>query len=153
MNLFIYIHRFSSVQSLSCVQFFVTPRTEACTFPIHCQLLEFTQTHVHWVGGAIQPSHPLSSHSPSIFPSIRVFTNESVLGIRWPKYCSFSFSISPSNDYSELSSFRMNWLDLLAVQETLKSFLQDHSSKASIFSAQLSLESNSHIHTWLLEKV
>ena len=69
---------------------------------------------------------------PSIFPSIRVFSNESVLHIRWPKYCSFSFSISPSNEYSGLISFRMNWLDLLAVQGTLKSLLQHHSSKASI---------------------
>ena len=69
---------------------------------------------------------------PSIFPSIRVFSNESVLRIKWPKYCSFSFSISPSNEYSGLISFRMDWLDLLAVQSTLKSFLQHHSSKASI---------------------
>ena len=69
---------------------------------------------------------------PSIFPSIRVFSNESVLRIRWPKYCSFSFSISPSNEYSGLISFRMDWLDLLAVQGTLKSLLQHHTSKASI---------------------
>ena len=82
--------------------------------PVHCQLLEFTQTHVHWVGDAIQPNHPLSSLLllPSIFPSIRVFSNESVLRIRWPKYWSSSFSISPSNDYSGLISFRMDWLDL-----------------------------------------
>ena len=76
---------------------------------------------------------------PSIFPSIRVFSNESVLHIRWPKYWSFIFSISPSNEYSGLISFRINWLDLLAVQGTLKSLLQHHSSKASFFSAQLSL--------------
>ena len=82
----------------------------------------------------IQPSHALSSPSPppSIFPSIRVFSNESVLCIRWPKYWSFSFSISPSNEYSGLISFRMDWLDLLAVQWTLKSLLQHHNSKASI---------------------
>ena len=75
--------------------------------PVHCQLPEFTQTHFHWVGDAIQPSHPLSplSPPPSIFPSIRVFSNESVLHIRWPKYWSFSFSISPSNEYSGLISF------------------------------------------------
>ena len=81
-----------------------------------------------------QPSHPLSSLLllPSIFPSIRVFSDESVLHIRWPKYWSFSFSISPSNEYSGLISFRMDWLDLLAVQETLKSLLQHHSSKASV---------------------
>ena len=101
--------------------------------PVHHQLSEFTQTPVHWVGDAIQPSHPLSSPSPSsIFPSIRVFYNESILPIRWPKYWSFSFSISPSSEYSGLISFKMDWLDLLAVQGTLKGLLQHHSSKASI---------------------
>ena len=82
-----------------------------------------TQTHVHWVGDAIQPSHPLSSPSPpaSIFPSIRVFSVESVLPITWQKYWSFSFSISLSNEYSGLISFRMDWLDLLSVQGTLES--------------------------------
>ena len=88
-------------------------------------------------------SHPLF-HSPSIFPSIRIFSKESVLHIRWPKYWSFSFSISPSNEHSGLIYFRMDWLDLLAVQGTLKSLLQHHSSKASIlqrsafFTVQLS---------------
>ena len=103
-------------------------------FPVHHQLPEPTQTHVHCVSDAIQPSHPLLSPSslPSIFPSIWVFSNELVLCIRWPKYWSFSFSITPSNEYSGLSSFRMDWLDLLAVQGTLKSLLQHHSSKASI---------------------
>ena len=102
--------------------------------PVHHQLPEFTQTHVHWVSDAIQPSHPLSSPSflPSIFPSIRVFSNESVLRIRWPKCWSFSFNITPSNEYSGLIFFRMDWLDHLAVHGTLKSFLQHHSSKASI---------------------
>ena len=103
--------------------------------PIHHQLPEFTQTHVHWVGDAIQPSHLLSSLSPlpSIFPRLnQVFSNETVLLIRWPKNWSFSFSISPSSEYSELISFRMDWLDLLAVQGTHKSLLQHHSSKASI---------------------
>ena len=92
------------------------------------------QTHVHWFGDAIQPSHPLSSLLllPSIFPSIRDFSNESALCIRWPKYWSFSFSISPSNEHPGLISFRMDWLDLLAVQGTLKGLLQHHSSKASI---------------------
>ena len=100
---------------------------------VHYQLPESTQTHVHWVSDAIQPSHPLSSPSPaSIFPSIRVFSNESALRIRWPKYWSFSFSISPSNEHSGLTSFRMDLLDLLAVQGTRKSLLQHHSSKASI---------------------
>ena len=84
---------------------------------------------------------------PSIFPSIRVFSNESAVCIRWPQDWSFSSNISPSNQYSGLISFRMDWLDLLAVQETLKSLLQHHSSKHQFFSAQLSSQSNSHIHT------
>ena len=93
---------------------------------------EFTQIHVHWVSDAIQPSHPCPLlFLPSIFPSIRVFLNESVLHIRWPKYWSFSFNISPSNEYSGLISFRRDWLDL-QVQGTLKSLLQHHSSKASV---------------------
>ena len=88
----------------------------------------------HWVSDAIQPSHPLSSFLllPSIFPSIRVFSNESALRIRWPKYWSYSFNISPSSEHPGLISFRMDLLDLLAVQGTLKSLLQHHSSKASI---------------------
>ena len=100
--------------------------------PVHYQLPELPQTHVHWVSDAIQPSHPLSSPSPPALnlSSIRVFSNESVLRIRWPKYWSFSFSISP--EWIGLSLFRMDWLDLLAVQGTLKSLLQHHSSKASI---------------------
>ena len=89
----------------------------------------------------------------SIFPSIRVFSNESVLQIRWPKCWSFSFTISPSNEYSGLISFRMDWLDLLAVQGTLKSLLQHHSQKDQFFSAQSSLWSNSHIHTRLLKTI
>ena len=84
---------------------------------------------------------------PSIFPSIRVFSNESAFCIKWPKYWSFSFSISPSYEYSGLISFRIDWLDLLAVQGTLKSLLQHHSSKASVFSSRPSLWSSSHIHT------
>ena len=102
--------------------------------PVHSQLLEFTQTQVHQVSDAIQPSHPLSSpSSPApIPPSIRVFSNESALRMRWPKYWSFSFSIIPSKEHPRLISFRMDWLDLLAVQGTLKSLLQHHSSKASI---------------------
>ena len=103
--------------------------------PLHHQLLEFTRTHIHQVGDAIQPSHPLSSPlllPPSIFPNIRVISNESVLRIRWSKYWSFIFSISPSNEYSGLISFRIDWLNLLALQGALKSLLQQHSSKASI---------------------
>ena len=163
--------------------------------PVHHQLPEFTQTHVHWVGDAIQPSHPLLSPSPPTFnlsqhqglfregnsnplqysclenprdrgawwaaiygvtqsqtrlkrlssgSSSRVFSNESALHMRWPKYWSFSFSISPSNEHSGLISFRTDWLDLLAVQGTFKSLLQHHNSKASIlrcsafFTVQLS---------------
>ena len=89
---------------------------------------------------------------PSIFPSIRVFSKESVLHIRWPKYWSFSISLSPSNEYSGLISFRIDWFDLLVVQGTVKSFLQQHSSEVSFFGPQTSLCSSSHIRTWLLEK-
>ena len=114
--------------------------------PVHHQLPEFTQTHIHRVSDAIQPSHPLSSPSPPApnLPGIRVFSNESTLRMRWPKYWSFSFSLIPSNEHPGLMSFRMDWLDLLAVQGTLKSLLQLHSSKASIlrrsafFTVQLS---------------
>ena len=101
--------------------------------PVHHQLQDFTQTHVHWVG---EPSNHLilccPLLPPSIFPSLRVFSSESVLHIRWPKYWSFSFSISPSNEYSGLISFRIDWFDLLTVQGTLKNLLQHCSSKASI---------------------
>ena len=102
--------------------------------PVHHQLPEFTETHVHWLSHAIQPSHPLSSPSPPTFnlAQHQGLSNESVLHIRWPKYWSFSFNISPSNEYSGLMSFRIDQLDLLAVQVTLKSLLQHHSSKASI---------------------
>ena len=97
--------------------------------PVHHQLPEFTQTHVQWVGDTIQPSYPLSSLIllPSIFPSIWVFSNESALHIRWPKYWSFSFKISLSNEHPELISSRMDWLDLLVVQGTLKRLRQHHS--------------------------
>ena len=119
-----------------------------CSTPgllVHHQLPEFTQTHVHRVGDAFQRMlcHPLLL-LPSISPSIRAFSNESTLRMRWPKYWSFSFSISPSNGHTGLISFRMDCLDLLAVQVTLKSLLQHHSSKASIlrhsafFTVQLS---------------
>ena len=99
------------------------------SFPVHHQLPEFIQTHVHRVGDAIQPSYPLSSPLllPPIPPSIRIFSNQSTLRMRWPKYWSFSFSISPSNEHPGLISFTMDWLDLLAVQGTLKSLIQHHS--------------------------
>ena len=104
------------------------------SLPVLHYLLEFAQTHGHWIDDDIQPSHPLSSPSPptSVFPSIRVFSSESALCIRWPKYQSFCFSISPSSEYSRLISFRIDWLDFLAIQETLKSLLQNHSMKASV---------------------
>ena len=99
--------------------------------PVHHQLPELARIHVHPVHDAIQPSH-LLSYPSSIFPNIRVFSNESVLHIRWLKYWSFCFSISPSSEYSGLISFRIDWFGLLAAQETLKGLLQHHSSKASI---------------------
>ena len=124
-------------------------------FPVHDQFLEFTQTHFHWGSHAIHHlilCQPLLL-PPSIFPSIKVFSNESVLLIRWSKYWSFRFSISSSNGYSGLISFRMDWLDLLVIQGTLKSLLQHHSSKASILWCKVFfLWSNSHSHTWLLVK-
>ena len=117
-------------------------------FPDQRHFPELAQIHVHQVGDAIQPSHPLSSLLlPSVFPSIRVFSNESALSIRWPKYWSFSFIISPSNEYSGLISFRMNWFDLFAVQGTLKSLLKHRSSEASILWHSAFLWSNSHFHT------
>ena len=101
--------------------------------PVLYYLPEFAQTLVHWVSDAIQPSHPLSSpFSLSIFPNIRVFSNGSAFCTRWPKYWGFNFSISPSNEHSGLISFKRDWLDLLAVQGTLKSLLQHHNSKASV---------------------
>ena len=102
-------------------------------FPVLHHLRELAQIHVHQVCDAIQPSHPVSSLLLiSVFPSIRVFSSESVLRIRWPRYWSFSFSISPSSEYSKWISFRTDWLDLLAVQGTLKRLLQQSSSKASV---------------------
>ena len=127
--------QFSSVQSLSCVQLFATPWTaapQASLFITNSRSL-LKLMSIEWV----MPSNHLILYHPLllptlIFPSIRVFSNESVLCIRWPKYWSFSFSISLSNEYSGMISFRIDWLDLLAEQGTLKSILQHHSSKASI---------------------
>ena len=135
------VARMSLATSERCYQF--SSATQSCPTPcdpmnrstpgflVHHQLPELAQTHVHCFGDAIQPSHPLSSPSP-VFPGIRVFFSESVVCIRWPKYWSFSFSISPSSEYSGLISFSMDWLDRLTVQGTLKSLLQHHSSVASI---------------------
>ena len=132
--LYKYLSISHSVQSLSHVQLLVTPWTAACQASLSItkswSLLKLMSIE------SVVPSNHLSCHPlllpPSIFPSIRVFSNESVLPIRWPKYWSFSFNISPSNEYSGLTSFRIDWLDLLAVKGTLKSLLQHHSSKASI---------------------
>ena len=138
---------FSSVQSLSCVQLFVTlwtaARQSSLSITNSQSLLKLTSIESVMPFNHLILCHPLLL-LPSIFPSIRVFSNESILHTRWPKYWSFSFDISPSNEHPGLISFRMDWLDLLAVQGTLKSLLQHHSSKASIlrhsafFTVQLS---------------
>ena len=137
---------FSSIQSLSRVRLFCYPVNRSTLgLPAHHQLPEFTQTHVH----RVMPSSHLILYPPLLLlppipPSIRVFFNESTLHMRWPKNWSFSFNISPSNEYPGLISFRMDWLDLLTVQGTLKSLLQHHTSEASIlrysafFTVQLS---------------
>jgi len=128
------LFQLSSVQSLSHIQLFVTPGA-SCQDPLSItesrSLLKLMSTESLMPSNHLILGHPLL-FLPSIFPSIRVFSNESALHIRWPKYWSFSFSISPSNEYSGLISFRMDWLNLLAVQGTLESLLQHHSSKASI---------------------
>ena len=139
------LYQFSSVAQ-SCPTLCDPMNRSTPGLPVHHQLLQFTQTHVHRVSDAIQPSHPRSTLLllPPIPLSIRVFSNESPLCMRWPKYWSFSFSIVPSKEHPGLISFRMDWLDLLTVQGTLKSLLQHHSSKASIlrcsafFTVQLS---------------
>ena len=135
-NLFLISVQFSSVTQ-SCPTLCDPMNRSTPGFPVYHQLPEFTQTHVHRVSDAIQPSHPRSSPSPPapMPPSFRVFSNESTLRMRWPKYWSFSFSIIPSKEIPGLISFRMDWLDRLAVQGTLKSLLQHHSSKASIWVA------------------
>ena len=125
-------HQFSSVAQ-SCPTLCNPINRSTPGLPVHNQLPEFTQIHVHRVSDAIQPSHPWSSpSSPSPNPSIKVFPTESTLHMRWSKYWSFSFSIRPSNEHPGSISFRMDWLDLLAAQGTLKSLLQHHSSKVSI---------------------
>ena len=144
----------SSVQSLSCVWLFAAPWTAA-----HQASLSITNSQsllkLMSIESVMSSNHLIFCHPilllPSIFPNIKVFSNESALPIRWPKYWSFSFNISPSNEYLGLI-FRMDWLDLLAVQGTLKSLLQHHSSKASILWHSAFFISNSHIHTWLVEK-
>ena len=141
------------VQLLSNVLLFATPWTAACQAPlsstIFWSLLKFMSTEPVMLTNHLILCCLLLLLT-SIFPSIRVFSSEWALRIKWPKY--WSFSNSPSNEYSGLISFRIDWFDLLAVQGTLKSLLQHHNSKASFFNAQPFLWSNTHIHTWLLEK-
>ena len=146
---------FSSVQSLRHVQLFATLWTAACQAS-----LSITNSQSLLKLMSIEPVMP-SKHLilclpllllPSIFPSIRVFANESVLCIMWPKYWGFSFSTSPSNEHPGLISFRMDWLDFLAVKGLSRVFSNTTVQKHQFFSAQLSLQSNSHIHTVLLEK-
>ena len=143
------------VQSLRCVQVFATPWTTACqaslSFTNSQSFLKLMSTELVMLSNHLIYCHPLLL-LPSVFPSIRVFSTESAFSIRCPKYWSFSFSISPSDEYSWLISFRIDWLDPLAVQGTLKSLPQHYSSKASVLSTQPSLWSNSHIQTWPLEK-
>ena len=156
---FLYLHQFSN----SFVYFQFSSVSQSCLtlrdpmnhsmpgLTVHHHLPEFTQTHVHLVGDAIQPSHPLSSPSPPVPvpPSIRVFSKESTLRVRWPKYWSFSFSIIPSREHPGLISFRMKWLDLLAVQGLSRVFSNTTVQKHQFFGTQLSLLSNFHIHTCL----
>ena len=140
LNIFLFLDVYfcvfvAVVQSLSCIQIFVTPQTAACqaflSLTISQSFFKLISIESVMLFNHLILCHPLLL-LPSIFPSIRVFSNESVLCIRWPKYCSFSFSINPSKEYSGLISFGMDWLDLLAVKGTLKSLLQHRSSKASI---------------------
>ena len=146
---------FCSVQLLRHVQFFVTPWTAA-----HKASLSITNSQsslkLMTIELVMLSKHLILCHPlllpPSIFPSIRLFSNEPVLRIRWPRYWSFSFSMSPSNEYSGLISFRTHWLDLLAVQVTLKSLLQHNSSKALILQCSAFFIVHSHIHTWPPEK-
>ena len=142
-------HQFSSVQSLSHVQIFVTPWTAACQ--VSLSITNLQSLHKLMSMESVMPSNHLIICCPlllpSIFPNIRVFSNELVLCIRWQKYWSFSFSISSSNEYSGLISFRMNWLDLLAVRGLSRIFSNTTVQKHQLFGTQLSLYSNSHIHT------
>ena len=138
------VQGFSSVQSLSHVRFFTTPWTAT-----HQASLSITNSWSLLKLMPIHPSHPLLSLLllPPIFPNIKVFSNESVLHTRWPKYWSFSISVSPSNEYLGQISFRVDWLDLLVVQGTLKSLLQHHSSKASVLQCSAFFIANFYIHT------
>ena len=144
------------VQSLSCVRLFATPWTAECQASLSIikswSLFKLMSIELVMASNHLILCHPLLL-LPSIFPSIRVFSNESVHHIRWPKISSFSFSTSPSNEYPKLISFRNDWFNLLAVQGTLRNLLPRTTiQKHQLFGTQLSLWSNSHIHTWLLQK-
>ena len=136
--------------SCSVMSYSATPQTTACQASLsitnHQSLFKLISIELVISSNHFILCHPLLL-TPSVFPSIRIFSNESALCIRWPMYWSFSFSISPSNEYSGLISFRMGWFDLVAVQGTLKSLLNSTVQKHLFFGAQLSLQSNSHIHT------
>ena len=142
---------FSSVQSLSQIRLFATPWIIA-----HQVSLSITNSQsslkLMSIKSVMPSSHFILCPLPPFPPSIRVFSNESTLRMRWPKYWSFNFNLSPSNKHPGLISFRMDWLDLLAVQGTLKSLLQHHSSKASILQCSAFFTANSHIPIWPLEK-
>ena len=147
--------RTAVIQSLSPVQLFVTPWIAACQASLSItnsrSSLRFTSIESVMPSNHLILCHPLLL-LPPIPPSIRVFSNESILRMSWPKYWSFSFSIITSKEIPGLISFRMDWLDLLVVQGTLKSLLQHHISKASILRCSPFFNSNSHIHTWLMDK-
>ena len=147
-------HKVGSVQCLSCVWLFVTPWTAARQVSLSITN-SWTLLKIMSIESMMPSNHLILCRPllPSILPSIRVFSSESVVQIRWPKYWNFSFSISPSSEYSGLSSFRMDWFDFLVIQRTLsRVFSNTMVQRHQFFSAQLSLWSNSHIHTWLLEK-
>ena len=150
----IYPSQFAVVQSLSHVRLFVTPWTVArqasLSFTISLSLLKLTSVVSMIPSSQLLLCRPLL---PSIFPSIRVFYNQSTLHIRWLKFWRFSFNTSPFNEYSGLIFFRIDWFDLLLVQETLKSLLKHHTSKVSILQYSAFFRFNSHICTWLLEKL
>ena len=152
----VYLVRFSSVQSLSRVRLFATPWITARQASLSITN-SWSSLRLMSIESVMPSSHLILCRPLLLLPiipsSIRVFSNESTLCMRWPKYWSFSFSIIPSREIPGLISFKMDWLDLLAVQGTLKSLIQQHSSKHQFFSAQLSSQSTSHIHTWPQEKL
>ena len=147
--------QFSSVQSLSRVRLFATPWIAARQASMSVTISQ-SSLRLMSIESVMPSSHLILCRPLLLLPpiprSIRVFSNESTLLMRWPKYWSFSFSIIPSKEIPRLISFRMDWLDLLAVQGTLKSLLQHTVQTHQFFSAHLSSQSNSHIHAWLLEK-